>query len=75
MDKIVEKFAKGDTSISRTPIDTSQHLRENRGDSVNQLEYSIIIGSLMYLMSCTRPDLAYAVSRLSRYTSKPSYEH
>ena len=75
VDKILEKFAKGDTSIARTPIDTSQHLRKNRGDSVNQVEYSRIIGSLMYLMSCTRPDLAYVVSRLRRYTSKPSFEH
>ncbi|TLX69534.1 hypothetical protein E9993_22935, partial [Labilibacter sediminis] len=75
VDKILEKFSKGETSIARTPIDTSQHLRKNRGASVNQLEYSRIIGSLMYLMSCTRPDLAYAVSRLSRYTSKPSSEH
>ena len=29
----------------------------------------------MYLMTCTRPDLAYAVSRLSRYTSNPSATH
>ncbi|XP_035845722.1 secreted RxLR effector protein 161-like [Helianthus annuus] len=28
----------------------------------------------MYLISCTRPDLAYAVSRLSRYTNNPSSE-
>ena len=75
VDKILEKFAKDDTSIARTPIDTSQHLSKNRGESVGQLEYSRIIGSLMYLMTCTRPDLAYAVSRLSRYTSKPSSEH
>ncbi|KAJ9543763.1 hypothetical protein OSB04_023470 [Centaurea solstitialis] len=75
VDKILEKFNQGDTSIARTPIDTSQHLSKNRGDSVAQVEYSRIIGSLMYLMSCTRPDLAYAVSRLSRYTSNPSVEH
>lgn len=75
VDKILEKFNQGDTSIARTPIDTSQHLSKNRGDSVAQVEYSRIIGSLMYLMSCTRPDLAYAVSRLSRYTSNPSSEH
>ncbi|KAI3747904.1 hypothetical protein L6452_10634 [Arctium lappa] len=75
VDKILEKFNEGDTSIARTPIDTSQHLSKNRGESVEQVEYSRIIGSLMYLMSCTRPDLAYAVSRLSRYTSNPSLEH
>ncbi|XP_062089599.1 secreted RxLR effector protein 161-like [Humulus lupulus] len=29
----------------------------------------------MYLMSCTRPDIAYNVSTLSRFTSNPSIEH
>ena len=29
----------------------------------------------MYLMNCTRPDIAYAVSKLSRYTSNPSDDH
>ena len=29
----------------------------------------------MFLMNCTRPDIAYAISRLSRYTHNPAYEH
>ncbi|KAL4017954.1 hypothetical protein IC575_021534 [Cucumis melo] len=29
----------------------------------------------MYLMNCTRPDIAYAVSRLSRYTHNPNRYH
>ena len=29
----------------------------------------------MYLMNCTRPDIAYAVSKLSRYTSNPSDQY
>ncbi|KAJ9536093.1 hypothetical protein OSB04_un000731 [Centaurea solstitialis] len=74
MDKILEKFNQGDTSIARTPIDTSQHLSKIVKIMLH-VEYSRIIGSLMYLMSCTRPDLVYAVSRLSRYTSNPSVEH
>ncbi|KAD5802609.1 hypothetical protein E3N88_13969 [Mikania micrantha] len=69
VDKILEKFNEGDTSVAQTPVDTTQHLSKNRGEGVAQLEYSRIISSLMYLMTCTRPDLAYAVSRLSRYTT------
>ena len=29
----------------------------------------------MFLMNYTRPDIAYVVSRLSRYTHNPSSEH
>ena len=29
----------------------------------------------MFLMNCTRPDIAYAISRLSGYTDNPAYEH
>ncbi|KAL6329572.1 hypothetical protein AAG906_022149 [Vitis piasezkii] len=29
----------------------------------------------MYLMNCTRPDIAYAVGRLSRYTQSPNQDH
>jgi hypothetical protein len=75
VDKILEKFSKFDTSIARTPVDVNLHLSKNVGVGVSQLEYSRIIGSLMYLMSCTRPDIAYSVSRLSRYTSNPGHDH
>ncbi|KAB2635301.1 S2-RNase [Pyrus ussuriensis x Pyrus communis] len=43
--------------------------------SVAQLEYASVIGSLMYVMHCTRPDIAFAISKLSRYTSHPSTAH
>ncbi|CAH1444067.1 unnamed protein product [Lactuca virosa] len=75
VDKILEKFNSGDTTVASTPIDTSHRLSKNRGEGLTQVEYARIIGSLMYLMSCTRPDLAFAISRLSRYTSNPSAEH
>ncbi len=29
----------------------------------------------MYFMYCTRPDIAFAVCKFSRYTNKPSIEH
>ena len=42
---------------------------------MSQSKYAKIIGSVMFLMNCTRPDIAYAISRLSRYTHNPSHEH
>nr|GEX04851.1 zinc finger, CCHC-type [Tanacetum cinerariifolium] len=75
VDKILNTHNARDSGLARTPIDTSLHLSKNRGVSVSQFEYSRIIGMLMYLMTSTRPDLAYAVSRLSRYTSNPSNAH
>jgi hypothetical protein len=37
--------------------------------------YREAVGSLMYLMTCTRPDLASAVGFLSRYLSSPGRRH
>ncbi|XP_057543261.1 secreted RxLR effector protein 161-like [Amaranthus tricolor] len=45
------------------------------GKPISQLEYAKIIGSLMYAMTCTRPDIAFAVGKLSRFTSNPGPQH
>ncbi|XP_031273247.1 secreted RxLR effector protein 161-like [Pistacia vera] len=37
--------------------------------------YSNVIGSVMYAMISTRPDLAFAISLLSRYMSNPGSDH
>ena len=63
------------TVVCKTPVDANLHLSKNKCESVSQLEYSSVIRSLMYLMSCIRPDIAYAVSKLSRYTSNSGSDH
>nr|GEW73332.1 hypothetical protein [Tanacetum cinerariifolium] len=47
----------------------------NTGKLVDHLEYSRAIGCLMYAITSTRPDIAYAVGRMSRFTSNPSRQH
>ena len=70
----MNKFSKDDSGVARTPLDVNLHMFKNKGESVSQLEYSRI-GSMMYLMSCTRPDIAYMVSKLSRYMSNANDDH
>jgi hypothetical protein len=41
----------------------------------DQLRYPQMIGSLMYLASVTRPDISFAMSKLSRFTSNPGDDH
>ena len=72
-----KKYNYPDCKHVVTPFDSSVHLFpiNNDNDDVNQKEYASIIGSLWYMTDCTRPDIAYAIGVLSRFTSKPSWNH
>ena len=39
------------------------------------IPYASAVGSLMYAMVCTRPDIAHAVGLVSRFMSNPGKEH
>jgi transposase InsO family protein len=57
-------LAVGVDLISEEPnLDTEQH------------NYAELIGSLLYLSVCTRPDIAQSVGALARFMSKPSTSH
>ena len=75
IEKILKNFKQDDSSPTRTPLDVNLHLSKNNGKSISQQEYAQAIGSLMYVMNCTRPDIAYAVNKLSRYISNPGSDH
>nr|GEZ13883.1 putative reverse transcriptase domain-containing protein [Tanacetum cinerariifolium] len=73
-DRVMLKISpRKDCSLVSTPLDPIEKLKPNTGKHVDQLEGSRAIGCLMYAMTSTR--LAYAVSRLSRFTSNPSRQH
>nr|GEU45018.1 zinc finger, CCHC-type [Tanacetum cinerariifolium] len=55
--------------------DLTVKFQHNKGTQVSQLEYSRDIRCLMYAMISTRPDIAFDVGKLSRYTSNPSALH
>nr|GEX07402.1 zinc finger, CCHC-type [Tanacetum cinerariifolium] len=53
---------------NRIAISQSHYIEK----AVSQLEYSRMIGCLMYVMTCTRPDIAFVVDYRLTYTSYPS---
>ena len=44
-------------------------------EDMRRIPYASAVGSLMYAMLCTRPDICYAVGVVSRYQSNPGQEH
>ncbi|KAL0392270.1 UNVERIFIED_CONTAM: Retrovirus-related Pol polyprotein from transposon TNT 1-94 [Sesamum radiatum] len=75
VETILKKFKAYESPPAKTPVDLNLHLAKNKDEPECQIEYSRIIGSLMYIMNGTRPDIAYAVNKLSRFTSNPSKDH
>jgi hypothetical protein len=69
VEKVLHRFDYKESKSSPTPYDPSLILRKNNRIGRDQLRYSQIIGSLIYLASATRPDISFAMSKLSRFTS------
>jgi hypothetical protein len=66
------------TDIPISPGLPKQHFLESAKNAKNPANYQLIkqyqqlIGSLMYAMTQTRPDLAYSIAYLSRYLNSPT---
>jgi hypothetical protein len=69
VEKVLSRFGYSDWKPAPTPYDASMILKKNKRIMRDQLRYSQIIGFLMYLASATRPDISFAVSKLSRFVS------
>jgi hypothetical protein len=71
VEKILSHFGYKYNKPSPTPYDLSLVLQKNKRIGRDQLRYSQIIRSLIYLASATRPNILFAMSKLSRFTSNP----
>ena len=75
--KLLTKTGMNDCKPVKTPVDPGQRLVKASEDerALDQPLYQSVVGSLMYLATCTRPDIAYAVGMLARFSSKPNRSH
>jgi hypothetical protein len=80
IEKVLREFGMWDCSQRNdTPIDTHNKLRKADPEFEPTREeirwYQKAVGSLMYAMLGTRPDIAFAVSAVSRYAARPTSQH
>jgi hypothetical protein len=75
VEKVLIRFGCSKCEPAPTPYDPSKLLKKNQRISRDQLRYSQIIGSLIYVASATRPDISFAVSKLSRFVSNSGDDH
>ncbi|GKC88168.1 zinc finger, CCHC-type containing protein, partial [Tanacetum coccineum] len=72
---VLNKFNYFECTPVSTQMDIREKLMPNNSQTVSQLEYSRVISCLMYVMTCTRLDIAFAVGKMSRYISNPGTQH
>jgi hypothetical protein len=72
---ILAKFRMDESRPVATPMAMKLHKRKPDEDACDPTINQSMIGSLMYAMTATRPDIAYAIGVLSRYNHDPSNEH
>ncbi|KAG8472437.1 hypothetical protein CXB51_035357 [Gossypium anomalum] len=82
IEKLLCRFNMRSAKPVSTPLAThfrlSSTLSPQSDDEIEYMShvpYSSAVGTLMYAMVCSRPDLSYAVSAVSRYMANPGKEH
>jgi hypothetical protein len=76
---IVRDFKQyiGRRNYSEVPMQANAELfvpyEPDQADWVSRFPYATIVGKIVYLTAITRPDIAYAVSMLSRFMAQPTY--
>ena len=72
--KVLKDFSMEDSKAVSTPIDGYECIKLAINDEpmADQLEYQKAARSLMYAMTATRPDLAFAVGKFSQFCHAPT---
>ncbi|KAL2227396.1 UNVERIFIED_CONTAM: Retrovirus-related Pol polyprotein from transposon TNT 1-94 [Sesamum indicum] len=82
LSNVLKKFSMENAKSTSVPLAAHFQLSKEQcpktASEIRKMEnvpYSNLIGSIMFLMVCTRPDVAYSISCLSRFMSNPGPPH
>ena len=82
IDKVLKRFSMQDSKRGYLPMSHGITLSKSQcpntkdeRERMSKIPYASAIGSIMYAMLCTRPDVSYALNKASRYQSDPGESH
>jgi hypothetical protein len=82
IEDMLSKFNMQDCKAVGTPLDTNTKLSKSmspksheEAEEMKGVPYQSAVGSLMYAMLGTRPDIGYAVGAVSQFSSDPGRGH
>lgn len=80
IEKVLKRFKCDDSNPVSIPINGNESLNEkdhppNLRNVKDEVPYREAVGSLMFLAVISRPDISYAVSRVSQYLENPKTIH
>lgn len=79
---VIERFKMSEAHPVATPSDPNQKLSiemspttEDEGREMAGVPYQSLVGCLLYIAQCTRPDIAFAVNDVSRFNTNYGRAH
>ena len=76
-EKVAKYFGQENYKEVSIPLPTRYSLRPNEGNTNPTLQscYQLVIGSLLYIMLGTRPDITYSVIKMLQFFVNPLEKH
>ncbi|GKB75240.1 retrotransposon protein, putative, ty1-copia subclass, partial [Tanacetum coccineum] len=82
MDKILKRYKMDNSKRGHIPMQERLGLNKTQGSStpkevkrMQNVPYASAVGSIMYVVRCTRPDVAFAQNITSRFQQNPGESH
>ena len=80
--KVLERFNMPEVTPVTTPLAVHFKLSSKQcpqspkeEKEISPVPYASVVGSLIYVIICTMPDLTYAVSTVNQFMSNPGKQH
>ncbi|KAJ9517240.1 hypothetical protein QJQ45_009139 [Haematococcus lacustris] len=77
IEQLLQRFGLAECNPRQLPLSPGTQLVKE-GEQLSEqhtLRYRELVGGLLWLSTCTRPDIAFAVGQLTRYMQSPTREH